>query len=72
MTLGQRAARKQLEVAMQIDATRGTALLSGGWTAIGLSAVESWTQQHPERAAVAKLLWAVGSLVFFFGPLLIL
>ena len=56
---------------MRLEATRWTAFLSGIWMAFGFSTIEAWEQQHPDQATLARLLWAIGYLVFFFGPVLI-
>jgi hypothetical protein len=39
--------------------------------AFGFSILEAWEQQHPDQATLARLSWALGSVVFLFGPVLV-
>ena len=53
---------------MPIKATRWTAFLSGIWMAFGFSTIEAWERRHPDQSTLVRLLWAIGFVVFLFGP----
>src|SRR6266516_5530669 len=53
---------------MTIDATPRMAALSGVWTALGMSSIETWMRQHTHDIVAGRTLWAGGAVVFFFAP----
>ena len=54
--------------AMNIVATPKSAALTGAWTVLGMTAVDTWEKYHPVDAATHNVLFLIAATIFLFIP----